>query len=235
MSFRRLGYNRGVRCAWVIALLAAPVAAQEPAAEGLKLDEVVAVVEGRAITLSELEWEARVALVRAGGLLAAEGPLDGSALRAALDHIIAQHLAYAEAERLRVFEVTDDEVTREIAAFRAKFSTLVAYREFLNRQDMDEEALRAVLARDLRVARYLEGRLRLAARVRDAELDAFYESKKAEFGGQPPAAVRETLRAFLTERRFQQLARDLLADLRKRGDVRIVAEVKGMAWEGVAQ
>src|SRR6185312_7573673 len=66
-------------------------------------DEVVAVVDGRAVLLSEIEIEARLGRAVEEGAGTLEMPLSTADLKNALDAIIDRLVVYAQADRLQVF------------------------------------------------------------------------------------------------------------------------------------
>jgi hypothetical protein len=86
---------------------------------------------------------------------------------------------------------------------------------FTRQLELTHEEIAAVLARELRVARYLDNRLKLAAQLRDSELE---EAWKAG-GGQ---GDREALRQRLSKEKYERMLTELLAELRRRASVRIV-------------
>jgi hypothetical protein len=153
-------------------LLAAAAPATAEAAEAARpgdggwriREEVVALVRGpgaaqpRALTLTRLEDEARIALVSRGATAAADAPLDREVLRAALDWLVDQTLLGDEATRLQVIDVEPAEVEAELRRFQERFADAAAYRAFLDRLELPEEELDAILHRTLRVARYVESR-----------------------------------------------------------------------------
>jgi hypothetical protein len=158
-----------VRSAALLLVVAAGAAAPAPrepiAAPSSRIrEEVVALVRGpgapqpRVLTLTRLEEEARIALVSRGASAAADAPLDGDALRAALEWLVDQTLLGDEATRLEVLDVDPAEVAGELQRFRQRFADEVAYRAFLDRIELTEEELAAILRRTLRVARYVESR-----------------------------------------------------------------------------
>ena len=75
-----------------------------------------------------------------------------------------------------------------------------------------------LLARSLRVARYLDSRLRLPSQLRDAELD---DSARSQ-GGAISKAQREELRQRLQRDKYERLLGDLLTGLRRRAAVRVL-------------
>lgn len=208
---------------WALAPVAlAQQGAAPPRGEGRLVDRVVAVIEDRVLTLSELEFEARVALVQRAGVLAAEGPLDESALRAALELAISQRLLVSGADRMQAFEVEGSELQARLAALRERFGSEPALLAFLARHDADVDQLQAVLERSLRAERILDSRIRLRAQVGELELQRHYKQNEAELRA-PYAAVRDSLRERLFRERYGALAAAELAQVQAGARVRRVA------------
>lgn len=223
---------------------AAPAAAPAPAAPrpappasgtggapaagpGRVVEEVVAVVrtaggEARVVTLTRVDEAGRIALVSRGGLEAAYRPLDAAALQASLEWYIDQVLLHDEAARLDVFDVDRAEAAAALARFKDVFPRPEDYRAFLASLEIDEEELQDVLRRMLRVRRYLESRLG-RIRVSEADLEAWHRRHPGEFGGRPLAEVRESVRARVVDERVDAETRAILADLRARSDIRVLA------------
>ena len=195
-------------------LCAAAVARAQPAAGERKLvDEVVAVVDAHSITLSELSAETRIHLVEQQGARVADAIPDRALLAASLRRLVEERVILAEVDRLRLFDLDRAEVDGALARFRARFATVEAYDRFLEKIEMSSDEVASALARDLRVARYLDNRLKLAAQVRDGELD---EAMRA-FPGD-----RASLRQKLAREKYERLLEALLGDLRRKADVRIL-------------
>ena len=215
----------------LVAVLLAPLAAgaTDIPAGGRVVDSVVAVVaargrEARVVTLSKVTEEGRIALISRGGIEAATAVLDGAVLRASLDWYVDQLLLHEEAVRLQVFEVERDAAVAELARFKAEFATPLEFKAFLFEIDATEEELTSTLRRSLRVRRYLESRLgRLRPTPRDIE--AWYQAHAAEYGGRPLAEVTEEIAARLSAARADGETKALLADLRRRADIRILVDL----------
>jgi hypothetical protein len=109
-----------------------------------------------------------------------------------------------------------------LARFQAVFVRPEDYRAFLHVLDVTEEELLGVLRRTVRVRRYLESRL---GRMRPSEADAqaWYRDHAAEFGSRPYEAVRESVSARMVDERTEVEARRVVADLRARAEIRILA------------
>ncbi len=222
-----------VLAAPLVLLLAAglPVASPSlpPSADPGVAEAVVAVIrspaapEPRIITLTRVELEARVALVARGALLAASAPLDAPALRAGLEWTVDQTLLGDEATRLEILEVEPAETEAELRRFRERFARRADYDAFLRRCGLDEAELGALLARTLRVGRYVETRVAHLTAAVDAE-----RGHRPEGSG---TADDEAARAKAREQRIAEEAgeevRALVRDLRARADVRILDDLSG--------
>lgn len=207
-------------------LLSASAASASPATEARVVEQVVAVVRNpagaapRAVTLTRLVEESRIALVSRGAIEAAFRPLDAEALRAGLEWLVDETLVADEAARLRVDDVDADALAAAVRRFRARFPDAESHRRFLEASELGEEDVAAALARSLRVERYLETRVGPGARVAEAEV----ERQVRALGGAGPAtdAERDAVRAELERSRARAQVRELLRELRSRADVRIL-------------
>ena len=197
-------------------ILLASAAIAGRAADRQLLDEVVAVVEAHSITLSELAAETRVRLVQAEGPAAANATLDRGILAASLRKTIEERVVLSEMQRLKLFDLEASEVESQLARFRARFPSRADYDAFTRTIELTDEEVGAFLARELRVGRYLDNRLKLAAQLRDSELE------EATRGKTLTAAERDRVRAQLSEEKYQRMLKELLGDLRRRASVRVL-------------
>lgn len=186
------------------------------------IDRIVAIVERQPLLLSDLEFEARIALIQQGGALAVSAPLGDDDLAAALEWSIEQRLLLTEAERLRAFELDEATAARTYKSFVEKIAGPRKLEAFLASQEATESQLTAVLLRSARVARFLDSKMGLS-RVTEEELTRWYAAHASELGGQPYEKMREGIRTRLTRERYRTLVKKQLDDLRSKADVRIVA------------
>jgi hypothetical protein len=217
--------RRGGAVGWralVLLLASARVSAQPAGAQGPVLDRVVAVVEGQVMTLSELDFEARVALVQRGGVRAAEERLDETTLLGALELSINQRLLVAGADRLSAFAAVRSEVDGRMEQFRKRFDNEPALLSFLARHDADLGQLTAVLERGVRAERILDSRIRPRAQVSDAEVLRYWEQHKATLGGSYEG-MRDALKERMMRERYSDLAKKEFAQVRAQARVRRVA------------
>jgi len=195
-------------------------------AEARILDRVVALVDGRVLSWSQLDFEARVMLIDRGGVDAATAPLDAAALQAALDLAIAQRAATAEADKLNAYPVDPAELDRRLRGFEARFATTAAFEAFLRAHDVDRAALAEVLARVLRTEKFVEGRVRLRSQVPESDVRRAWE---ADRGGKSWEEARGPLRERMQRERALVLAREALGQLRTSIPVRIITRPEQLA------
>lgn len=205
--------------------LAPDPAASAPAAAPAVLEEVVAVVRNplgapaRIITLTRLVEEARIVLASRGAVEAAGRPIDSQVLRATLEWVLDQTLLSDDAGRLQVAEVPRERVAAELARFQGRFPDAAAYARFLASAELTDEEVSVVLARMLRVDRYLETRVGRGGAVADEDVGRYARDRGLSVESR---ATREAVRTRLTEERVESAVRELVAELRGRADVRIL-------------
>jgi hypothetical protein len=208
----------------MVALLMALALALAPDG-GVVVERVVAVVRNpagaapRPLTLTRLTEEARVALVSQGARQAAFEPLDAAALRASLRWLLDQQLVADDAARLKLDDPPLDQVEAEVARFKERLGGEAATARFLAATELSADELAAILARGLKVRRYLDSRVSRNVRVSEDDV-----SRQMAAGGQMAASPeeRDAIRARLTAERTQAQVKQLLADLRARADIRIL-------------
>ncbi|MFL5312746.1 MAG: hypothetical protein ACJ79H_20125 [Myxococcales bacterium] len=196
-------------------LLLALAAGAGSAQERQLVDEVVAVVDAHSVTLSELAAETRIRLVEQQGPQMASAQLDRPLLAASLRRLVQERVVLSEVERLKLFDLDHAEVESALARLRARFSTASAWETFTRQVELTDAEIGAILARELRVARYLDNRLKLAAQLRDSELEEAWRAQGAR-------GDRESLRQRLSKEKYERLLTELLAELRRKASVRIV-------------
>ena len=105
-------------------------------------------------------------------------------------------------------------------AFRRRFPDEASYRRFLATSELPEEELQSILARGLRVQRFLDNRLGRGARVSDEEVVAL--AGRAGHGGadRPRSGTRRG--PGCRAERAQGQVKQILADLRSRADIRVL-------------
>ena len=197
------------------ALLLLALAGAASAQERQLVDEVVAVVDAHSVTLSELAAETRIHLVEQQGPQMASVQLDRPLLAASLRRLIQERVVLSEVERLKLFDLDHAEVDSAVARLRARFPTTAAWEAFARQVELTDDEIAAILARELRVARYLDNRLKLAAQLRESELEEAWKAQGSQ-------GDREALRQKLSKDKYERLLTEVLAELRRKASVRVV-------------
>ena len=187
-------------------LLVAPAA---PGRGDDLLDRVLATVEGRVITLSDVRTAVRF------GLVAADS--SGDVMTAALDRLINRRVILSEVERYAPPEPDPAAIREGVAAIRARFTSEAAADAALRAAGLDDAALTEWARNDLRIAQYLRERFADAADPSEEDVEGYIRRHEAD--------LRRTGRA-LDDPEVQRLARERVAAERHEA---VVAEwVKGL-------
>jgi hypothetical protein len=202
-------------------LLAFGAAAQDGGG-GRILDRLAAVVNGRPLTQSQVELEARIALIQRGGAAGADAVLDAQALRPALDYAIAQRLAGEEADKLHTAPVEESEAQAALKTFKGRLGGERPFTQWMAREETDLPQVLAILARGLQADRLYEKKVGLRAQVGEADVRRFWDAHP-ELHDQSYEAQRQALKDRLDRQRFQQLVGDEIAQARRTADIRLIA------------
>jgi hypothetical protein len=118
-----------------------------------------------------------------------------------------------------VDEVARTEVQNALVRFRDRFPDAARYQRFLSTTELTEDELSALLARGLRVQRYLDSRVGRTARVSEDEVDGWLRDRGETSGS---LVARDVARARVAEEKARAQVRQLLADLRGRAEIRVL-------------
>ncbi|HEY1335258.1 MAG TPA: hypothetical protein VGF31_13440 [Myxococcaceae bacterium] len=215
-------------CQWTGWLLVLGALVAAGPVDARVLDRVVALVDGRVLSWSQLDFEARVMLIDRGGVEAATAPLDAATIQNALDLAIAQRAATAEADKLNAYPVEPAELDQRLRTFESRFPSSAAFESLLKAHDADRASLAEVLARAVRTEKFIEGRVRLRSQVPESDVRKAWE---ADRGGKSWEDARGPLRERMQRERAFVLAREALAQLRTSIPVRIIARPEELARE----
>ena len=127
---------------------------------GVAVDQIIAVVDGEAITESELQQESRIALALRQGEAAAFTELDAKVLGAFRDYVVNQMVVSVHVRRLGSVELSQKKIDSAIQKFKAKFRSPSSYDAFKRRFDIGEDKIRTILRRELRNQIFVKDRLR---------------------------------------------------------------------------
>jgi peptidyl-prolyl cis-trans isomerase SurA len=179
------------------------------------VDRVVASVNNEVITLSELRQA--VAFNAALG-----GKGNGKQLeQETLEGLINGKLLLQEAYRLKVAEISEQDIAAEVSRLRQRLGSDDAYRSFLARTGMTEERLSRMLGDRLLIERFVEKKIGLFARVSREEAQSYFQDHAKEFQDKRFAEVQKPINALLSMQKVSQQLDLYVAELRDRAVLRI--------------
>jgi hypothetical protein len=193
MPSRRL-WLRGLPRGFALVVLQLSTA---QAAEVTTVERILAVVDGRPLLLSEVDFVAG---------------LRGLDPRAALEALIDERLMLREARRLPQAAVTAEEEEAAYASLVSKFGNL---------PPAQAEDLRRLARREAAILKYVEFRFRPQVRVSDEQLHRAYATEYEGVKDPPPfEAVSDRLRARLAAADLDQKIEAWVVELRTSAEIR---------------
>ncbi len=184
------------------------------------IDRVVAVVDEESILLSDIRR-----VIGLGLFESVPNETDAQQQRRVLDGLIDHCLRLHEVERHDFGQLPTDEVDRQVERIRANFDSEKALHDRLQSLGLDEESLRLLVTRQLRVLVYVEKRLGPRVFINPDDIRNYYdtvltaEMKRLGLETPPLDAVREQIRDVLHERELNEHIEDWTEELRLKADV----------------
>jgi hypothetical protein len=182
------------------------------------IDRILAVAEGRIITLSDVTAATRLGLVVV--------PDGRDPVAAALDHLIDRALILIEVDRYSPPDPDEASVNAGVDAVRTRAAGQTGLDAVLAQVGMTPDLLRRYVRDDLRIQAYLDQRFGTAVQPSQEDILQYYRDHQAEFTragalvpfGQASNEAREKLIAV----RRKGLIDAWIADLRRRAEVNLV-------------
>ncbi|MEC4680854.1 MAG: SurA N-terminal domain-containing protein [Nitrospirota bacterium] len=191
---------------------------------GEVVDQVAALVEGEVITLSEVQQ-----LVQYKGWQISEEPDERrSFYLTVLDQIINQKLISREAQQTPGNQISQDDITQQLQAYRRRFSSQDQFQEKLASMEMTESTLRDLIRRELSVWRFIQTRFEPFIIVMPAQIQKYYDEilvpELAQTGSPLPALelVREQIREILILEKTNQEMDRWVENLRSKAQVSVL-------------
>ncbi len=188
---------------------------EPPVVPGVLVDEVVATVLGRPITLSEVELEARIARAGTGDVAGAiSGTLTREEMATMLSELVDRTAVLRGLRSLYPNTVDPRAADLEIARLRRVFPSAEQWERFLARIELTEEEVRERRRRALEASAIVDAKLADVARV-DSDLIEEYMRKN---GISDRKVAEERLLAKVSD----ELRRGIIADARRATSVRVI-------------
>lgn len=202
--------------ALLLLLLSLPAAA-------VTVDRIAAVVDGQALTVSEITQMAELRF------FPREGGSEDEYRRGILDALIAQALRYRDVERFGAQDIAADTIEARLVEIRRRFATEAEFDAALARTELALDEVRALVKRQLQVEAYIQERFAPLVFVTNEEVEEYYrgpwtEQRRQRGLGVPPfSEVREEVRSALRLSRLQVEIERWTTQLRARANVDVYA------------
>jgi len=181
------------------------------------VDRVAATVERDVITISDVEWQAKISFIQAEGPQNLAFALSSREyINRILDFLINQTLIVQEMKKQgpSEFAFTEDEAKEELSQFKSKFPSEAEYRQFLKSSGMKEDILRGFLVKSSIAERFLNKKLREGVTVSSEDTIEFCQKNSAVLPGIKCAPDSVQVREILIKKEVESAAGPYLKELR---------------------
>jgi peptidyl-prolyl cis-trans isomerase C len=165
-----------------------------PAVPSLDPAMMLVDVDGAKLTVGEADNQIMAMLGPQAAQLGADrmASLMGRFRQQAVDRFVVRSLLSKEADR-RQIKVNDKDIDQAIETIKTKLPESVTLEEALKRENMGISELRSNLVGELRIKQLVESEVPTNTVPSDAEVAAFYESRKDQFTTQENVEARHIL------------------------------------------
>lgn len=160
------------------------------------IDRIMAVVEEDTITLSELGL-----YLRWQGILTGRQAQDPAGQRQVLERMIERRLILRDAKRLKLVEVTDQDVEVARDALRGRLGGQEGLQQRLTQYRLTLDQTRSLLQEELLASRHLQRRLQFQLYISEGEISAYLADHPQQVAGRPVAEAREQAQQLLQEQK----------------------------------
>lgn len=178
------------------------------------VDEVVAIVAGRPITLSEVEIEIRLARAAAGNVDAAFAPISDAERSGMLRHLLDRTAVLRGLKQHYPDTLHPRAAELEVKLIRKSFQSGESWQRFLDRMELTEDEVQERRRRALEAGTILQAKLADTVRIDRSAVDAYL--------GENPGVEREEAQARLLEQRSGKDLEDILAEARRATSARLL-------------
>lgn len=179
------------------------------------IDRVLAVVEGRLITLSDVRGVVRMGLEPT--------PATADPVAAVLETLTDRQLILLEVDRYAPPEPSPAQIDARVQALRTKFPDALAFETALHESGLQVEALRRYIRDSLRIDTYLQQRFTAAIPPTQGDLVQYYRDHAAEFTRAgavlPFDDVQDEIRRRIAADRRDASIREWLEGVRRRANM----------------
>lgn len=182
-------------------------------ASGAVIDKILAVVDHKIITQSDLRFQT---------LFALEFPLleernQDSPLQFAIDQV----LFLEDAEKFGTDQPTGQEVADKLDEVQARAGSEEKLNRLIDQEGLTRDDLKKMIVRLLLSKKFIDQRITFFIFVRDNEIESYYDEHPSEFGGASIETVKNQIYTHLFEQKRKDKLRDYLIKRRSRASILI--------------
>jgi peptidyl-prolyl cis-trans isomerase SurA len=181
-------------------------------AEAVLLDKILAVVNGEILTLQDFENHLALRTIYQPSATEVDRH---QAFQRFLDHALLRQ----EALRTRIVQVDAAEVSQQLRELEQQPEQGTALVRLMRERGLSRQDVGTWLRNQLLVRAFIDRRVRLFARVPDAQIAQYYQDHQQAIGEPLNDAVREQIRRLLMEREVNVRLAELLEELRRKGNL----------------
>lgn len=176
------------------------------------IEKIVAVVNGKPITLTELQEKQMI-------LKAVTG--EDLPMKEVLNRMIMEELEMQEAKKLNL--IAEDEVVNEYIATMLKENSisLEDFKNLLKEKGISFEHYKEEIRRRITITRLINTQIRMRTAVAEEEVRNYYESHKNELKGSYEE-LKEKIRNLLLSQRIEERYKKWLDELMKKSSIKIM-------------
>jgi peptidyl-prolyl cis-trans isomerase SurA len=176
------------------------------------VDKLVAVVNGEIITLQDFEDHLALSAIY-------RPDTDDPDRQQAFQRLVDQVLLRQEALRTRIVQVDNAEVNQHLQALDQPPQQGQALVRVIQERGLSRDDVRAWIRNQLIVRAFIDRRVRLFVRIPDSQIVQYYQDHQQAIGEPLNEAIRQQIGHWLTEHEVNLHMTELLADLRKKGQL----------------
>jgi|GEM_PF-4743095 len=181
------------------------------------VDRIVASVDKKLITLSEIQQIALIKCLDIQGDACLTLPLNADILENARQHAIYEQLIINAASH--AYEpIVDLQINERIAFLQSKLSSPDAFNQWMARAHLSMQELKDLIKRMQQVALFLENRIRFRIEITQEDI--------AHYKTQHPKLFDEEIKAQLKQEAFNQRTQAYVKDLAKNADIKRIGRLE---------
>ena len=208
------GWGSGV--AGLVLVLCSVLLAISTAAQAERIDHIVAAVNNDVITSFDLEQAVSINEVLSGPAL------DRNRLREETRiGLVNRLLLLQEARRIKIVEVTEQDMRTQVEAFSGRLGSPEALAAFLSKARLSSRDLERMLGERLLVERFIEKKIGLYVRIDRKEAQDYFDSHAARFKGKSFPEAQKQIMSFLADQELVKQVDQYLSELRGKASLRI--------------